>query len=131
MTMTQLEALLANRSLVKIYEQDVSGLTAKHIFDAMNALAAPVAFYNNERQRIFNRHPHVNPEDLTISGLSEEETRAEIMAVNQEFDELCELKQEVDVVPFIIHLNQDRLRISGKDISNLKGIVTFVGGEEA
>ena len=127
--MKQGKIVAACKALDKLLVQDVTLPTARKLFDLRRKFQDAWDFQVQEEQKIANRHPDVDPVRMCVqyptgNKEAEEKLLAELKSYEDEMTALLEMDFAVTVEPLTIH-DSENIKIAGKDIGALEGIVTF------
>ena len=129
MKIKQKDGVKAYNVLQKLNMQETSGRVALQIFKAVNALQSVWDFQLQEAKKILDRHPDFDPNTNSISIESKNGDKdlaiEEIKQVDKEILELDNLEVDVEFEPFTIFLSEEPLKMSGQDIKDLTGFISF------
>ena len=128
--MKQGQIITACHSLDKLMDQDISLALAKKVFDMREKLQPAWNFQVRQEEKIAGKYPNVDPGKLSVqydtgNAELEKERLAELDGFIKELKELSEMEQEIDVEPITIYVDQENIKMAGKDIKALKGFITF------
>lgn len=115
----------AYKVIEKIAVQDTSLSVARNAFKMQNALKEAWEFQIAQEDKIFKKHPKLNPQTMQIHFENDEEKAEAVKEVNEvqeEFAELADMEQDVQITPFSIS-ESENIRLSAEDIRNLQGFV--------
>lgn len=131
MKLTQGAIIKACKALDKIMGQDTSLMVSKKTFEMRDKFQPVWNFQIGEEQKIAARHPNVDPAKASVqfpaNNAEEKEARLkELDEFIKEMEELANLEQEVEVEPFSISISLENIKMAGKDIKALQGLVSFV-----
>ena len=129
MIIKQKNGVKAYKVLQKLNAQETSGSLALKIFKAMNVFQLIWDFQIQEEKKIMEKYPDFDPMTGSINveakGGNKEEAINEIKKIDQELTDLANLDTDIDFEPFIISLDGESIKLSGQDIKDLTGFVTF------
>ena len=130
MKLTQGDIIRACKALDKIMSQDTSLAVSKKVFEMRNKFQAAWDFQIGEENKIAARHPNVDPAKASVQfpANNAEEKEARLTELNnfvKEMEDLGNLEQEIDVEPFSISVSLENIKMAGKDIKALQGLITF------
>lgn len=130
MKLKQGDIIRACKSLDKIMGQDTSLAVSKKTFEMRDKFQSAWNFQVGEENKIAARHPNVDPVKASVkfSSSDEEEKEARLAELDsfvKEMEELGNMEQEIDVEPFSISVSQENIKMAGKDIKALQGLITF------
>ena len=127
--MKQGKIVAAYKALHKLMMQDVPLPLARRLFGMVRTFQDAWDFQVQEEQKIANRHPDVDPIRMCVQYPSgdkeaEEKLLKELKSYEDEMTALMEMDFAVTVDPLTIH-DSENIKIAGKDIAALEGIVIF------
>lgn len=129
MKIKQKDGVKAYNVLQKLNTQETSGRVALRIFKAVNAFQSVWDFQLQEAKKILDRHPDFDPKTSSISIEAKNGDKdlaiEEIKQVDKEIFDLDNLEVDVEFEPFTILLDEESLKLSGQDIKDLAGFITF------
>ena len=130
MKLKQGDIIRACKALDKIMVQDTSLAVSKKTFEMRDKLQPVWSFQISEENKIAARHPNVDPVKASVqfSANNEEEKKSKLQELDsfiKEMEELGNIENEVDVEPFSISISQENIKMAGKDIMALRGLVSF------
>lgn len=130
MKLKQGDIIRACKALDKIMVQDTSLAVSKKTFEMRDKFQTAWNFQIGEERKIAARHPNVDPAKASVqfSANNEEDKKSKLEELDKfikEMDELGNIEQDIDVEPFSISISQEDIKMAGKDIKALQGLISF------